>query len=396
MSSRTEKIIELNGREFILIGTAHISAESIEEVATCIAEQNPDCVAVELDEKRYESMTNPSAWSDLDIVQVFKNNEGFLLLAKLVLASFQRRMGRKVGVQPGDEMKAAVNRAKIMNIPVVMVDRPLQVTLQRAWQKNTFFGRCKLFSTMLVNSFSTEDISSEQIETLKKTSEMDLMMNEFSEFMPVIKEVLIDERDRFIASKILKTEGQKVLAVLGVGHLPGVQKHMELIASGQESGEVEDILNVDNSSSKKKFLSFIIPAIIIALLAAGFYFGGVKTGKAMLGSWVLWNGLLSALGTLLAGGHVFTILTAFFAAPVTSLCPLIGAGMVTGLVQVFVCKPKVADMEHLHDDVLSINTVYKNRILRALLVFLFSTIGSSLGTFIAGASFIKLSGIFGN
>ncbi|MCR4627789.1 MAG: TraB/GumN family protein [Treponema sp.] len=395
MSSKTEKTIELNGRKFTIIGTAHISAESIEEVTSYISEKKPDCVAVELDEKRYESMTNPSEWANLDIVQVLKNNEGFLILANLVLASFQRRMGKKIGVHPGDEMKAAVNRAKMMNIPIAMIDRPISVTLRRAWQKNSLVGKSKLLSTMLANSFTSSDFSSEQIETLKKTSEMDSMLTEFSGFLPSVKEVLIDERDRYIAAKLLQTEGQNILAVIGVGHLAGVLKHMEKIASGQESGDISDISTVEKSGFKTKFLGFLIPAIIIAMLAAGFYFGGIKTGKAMLGSWIIWNGLLAALGTVLAGGHIITILTAFVAAPITSLCPLVGAGMVTGLVQIFVCKPKVSDMENLHDDAANLKSFYKNRILRCLLVFFFSTIGSSLGTFIAGASFLSLSGIFG-
>ncbi len=395
MSSKTEKTIELNGRKFTIIGTAHISAESIEEVTSYISEKKPDCVAVELDEKRYESMTNPSEWANLDIVQVLKNNEGFLILANLVLASFQRRMGKKIGVHPGDEMKAAVNRAKMMNIPIAMIDRPISVTLRRAWQKNSLVGKTKLLSTLLANSFTSSEFSSEQIETLKKTSEMDSMLTEFSGFLPSVKEVLIDERDRYIAAKLLQTEGQNILAVIGVGHLAGVLKHMEKIASGQESGDISDISTVEKSGSKTKFLGFLIPAIIIAMLAAGFYFGGIKTGKAMLGSWIIWNGLLAALGTVLAGGHIITILTAFVAAPITSLCPLVGAGMVTGLVQIFVCKPKVSDMENLHDDAANLKSFYKNRILRCLLVFFFSTIGSSLGTFIAGASFLSLSGIFG-
>ena len=394
MDSRTEKTLFLDDREFTLIGTAHISAESIEDVSTYISEQQPDCVAVELDEKRYEAITNPSAWSNLDIVKVLKSNEGFLLLANLVLSSFQRRLGKNVGVHPGDEMKAAINRAKMMNIPVAMIDRPVQVTLRRAWNKNSLFGKCKLLATLLVNSFSTEDVSSEQIENLKKTSEMDSMMGELSQYMPAIKEVLIDERDRYLAAKLYRCQGKRILAVLGAGHLAGVQKHLELFASGKESTDVSDIEKVSAGGKSMKIAVWLIPLFIIAMLAAGFYFGGVKTGRAMLGSWILWNGLLSALGTLFAGGHIFTILTAFIAAPLTSLCPFVGAGMVTGVVQAMVCKPKVSDMETLQEDMLSIKTIYKNRILRTLLVFLLSTIGSSVGTFVAGASFFSLSGFF--
>lgn len=392
--SQTEQKLLLNGREFTLLGTAHISTESIADVTNCIASEHPNCVAVELDEKRYNSMMNPAAWSELNIISVLKKKEGFLLLANLVLASFQRRMGRNVGVRPGDEMKAAVNRAKMMNIPVSMVDRPIQITLRRAWLKNSMWGKCKLLSAMLASSFSKENISVEQVESLKKDNEMDSMMNELADFLPVVKEVLIDERDRYLASHIWTCSGQKVLAVLGAGHLPGVQKYLEKLADGKVSADTSDIETLPEQKSSVKILGWCLPVIIIAAMAAGFYFGGIRTGKAMVGSWILWNSVLSAIGTLIAGGHILTILSAAIASPVTSLCPVIGVGMVTGVVQALVCKPKVLDMESIQEDMMNIKGVYRNRILRTLLVFLLSTIGSSAGTFIAGASFVGISGLF--
>lgn len=392
--SQAEKKITLNGREITLIGTAHISNESVAEVTACITSEKPDCVAVELDEKRYNSMMNPDEWRNLDIISVFKKKEGFLLLANLVLASFQRRMGKNVGVRPGDEMKAAVNTAKTLNIPVAMVDRPIQITLRRAWLKNSLWGKCKLLSVMLSSGFSKEDVSAEQIESLKKSSEMDSMMSELSEFLPVVKEVLIDERDFYLASHIWNCSGNKVLAVLGAGHLPGVQKHLEELASGKVSSDTSNIETLPPKKNSVKILGWFIPAIVLAAIAAGFYFGGVRTGKAMVGSWVLWNSLLSALGTIIAGGHPLTILSAAIASPFTSLCPVIGVGMVTGVVQAFVCKSKVSDMESLQDDMSSIKGIYRNRILRTLLVFLLSTLGSSAGTFIAGFSFVGISGLF--
>ena len=392
--SQTQKKLELNGRTITLVGTAHVSKESIEEVENTIKEIKPDCVAIELDEKRAASIQNPNKYSQLDIVKVLKRHEGFLMLANLILASFQRRMGLNAGVKPGDEMLAAIKVAKELNIPTSLVDRPIQITLKRAWGKNSFWGKIKLFALLLSSAFSKEEIEPEEVEKLKNNSEMDSMMGELSQYMPAIKEVLIDERDRYLAAKLYRCQGKRILAVLGAGHLAGVQKHLELFASGKESTDVSDIEKVSAGGKSMKIAVWLIPLFIIAMLAAGFYFGGVKTGRAMLGSWILWNGLLSALGTLFAGGHIFTILTAFIAAPLTSLCPFVGAGMVTGVVQAMVCKPKVSDMETLQEDMLSIKTIYKNRILRTLLVFLLSTIGSSVGTFVAGASFFSLSGFF--
>ena len=165
--SQTEKRLVLQGREFILLGTAHISQESIVQVTTSIREEKPDCVAIELDEQRYASMKNPEAWKNLDIVKVLKNGQGFVLMANLILSSFQKRMGADVGVKPGEEMKAAIAVAEELNIPAVMVDRPIQMTLKRAWAKNSLWGKCKLLAVLLSSAFEKSEISAEEIEKLK-------------------------------------------------------------------------------------------------------------------------------------------------------------------------------------------------------------------------------------
>ncbi|MCK9169664.1 MAG: TraB/GumN family protein [Treponema sp.] len=387
--SQTQKVLSLNGRKITLLGTAHISNESIEEVAETIRSQKPDCVAIELDEKRRESMTETDTYRKLDIIAVLKRKEGFLLLANLVLASFQRRMGQNVGVKPGDEMLAAMNTAKEEGIPSVMVDRPIAVTLRRAWAKNSFWGKCKLISAMIASAFDKEEVSSEQIEALKKSNEMDSMMRELSDYLPAVKEVLIDERDRYLACHIWNAAGNNVLAVLGAGHLPGVQDHIEKIAEGEESTDTTAISEIPQKEGFSKYTGWIIPVLIIALIILGFIFGGRNTGRTMVGSWIIWNGMLAAIGTLIAAGHPITVLVAFIGAPLTSLCPFIGVGVLTGIVQAVFCKPKVSDMETLQDDVASFKGWYQNKILRVLLVFLLSSIGSSIGTFVAGAGIIK-------
>lgn len=394
--SQTKKVLSLGKRTITLIGTAHVSQESIDEVTSSIKDDKPECVAIELDSKRYEAMMNPESWRNLDIIKVLKQKQGFLMLANLVLGSFQRKMGETVGVKPGDEMKAAIGVAKEMSIPFEMVDRPIHITLRRAWAKNSLWGKCKLLSVMISSAFSKEDISPEQIENLKKQNEMDSMMEELSEYLPVIKQVLIDERDRFLACKIWNCKGDSVLAVLGAGHLPGVQSHLEKIAKGEETTDTSNISDVPKKSIASSIAGWIIPGLIIALVAMGFYFGGKNIGQKMVGAWVIWNSLLAGFGTLIAGGHPLTILVAIVSAPFTSLCPVIGVGMFTGIVQAAVCKPKVLDMETIQKDAESLKGFYKNRILRVLLVFILSTVGSAAGTFIAGASFVKdASGFFG-
>lgn len=393
--SQTQKTLELNGRKITLVGTAHVSKESIEEVTDTIRQLMPDSVAIELDEKRADSIKNSEKYSQLDIIKVLKRHEGFLLLANLILASFQRRMGLNVGVKPGDEMLAAIKTAEELNIPSVMVDRPIQITLKRAWAKNSFWGKCKLFALLVSSAFSKEEIDASEIENLKNSSEMDSMMDELAKEMPVIKEVLIDERDSYLAAKIWAAEGNNVVAVLGAGHLPGVEKHLKQLAEKQEVIDVDEISKIPQKSIAGKLVAWIIPAIIIALIVAGFIYGGAKAGTQILTTWFLWNGIPAALLSIAALAHPITIIVAFVAAPFTSLCPFIGIGFCTAIVQAIVCKPKVSDMETLQDDVSSVKSFYKNRILRILLVFILSSVGSSLGTFIGGSNIIaKLISIF--
>ena len=388
--SQTQIKLELGGRKITLVGTAHVSKESVEEVKQTIKDLQPDCVAVELDEKRADSIKNPVRYSQLDLVKVLKRKEGFLLLANLMLSSFQRRMGLNAGVKPGDEMIAAMNAAEEGGIRCTLVDRPIQITLKRAWGKNSFWGKCKLLATLLSSAFSKEEIEPEEIEKLKERNEMDSMMAELSEYMPVIKEVLIDERDRYLASKIWSSEGNNIVAVLGAGHLPGVQAHLEKLGAGTEASDVEEISKLPKPGIFGKVLAFLIPACILGLIAAGFIYGGVHAGTQILSTWFLWNAIPAAVLTAVAFGHPLAILVGFVGAPFTSLCPFVGIGFCTAIVQAIVCKPKVSDMETLQDDVTSLKGFYRNRILRALLVFILSSLGSTLGTFIGGADIIGI------
>ncbi|MCR4821774.1 MAG: TraB/GumN family protein [Treponema sp.] len=384
--------LNLAGKEILLLGTAHVSQASCDEVRAAINEKKPDCVAIELDEQRYASLNDSDGWKNLDIIKVLKEKKGFLLLANLVLSSFQKRMGANVGVKPGDEMRAGIDAAKELSIPCEMVDRPIQTTLRRAWGKNSAWGKMKLLSALIASAASKEEVSGDEIENLKDKSEMDGMMSELSEYMPGVKKVLIDERDFYLAAHIWKAlqkeERKSLIAVLGAGHLPGVQAHLEKISKGEEGCDTEEISSLPKKKMGAKILGWAIPVIIVGLIAAGFVFGGMKKGADLLGAWVIWNAVLAGIGALIAGGHPLTVLMAAAGAPFTSLCPLVGVGMFAGIVQAFVCKPKVKDMESVMDDAGSIKGFYRNRLLRVLLVFFLSSIGSSVGTFVGGSSIV--------
>ncbi|PIE98295.1 MAG: conjugal transfer protein TraB [Treponema sp.] len=377
------KRISLGEKEIILLGTAHISQASMEAVEEKIREEKPDCVCVELDDARYQSLTNANSWETLDISKVIKEKKGFLLLANLVLSSFQKKLGTQIGVQPGEEMKAAITVADELNIPTKMVDRPIHITLRRAWGKTNFWGKSKILASLLSSAFTTEKLEEKEIEELKNESAMDNMMKELADYMPAIKTVLIDERDRWLATNIKKAEGRKILAVLGAGHLPGTEKHIHALENKTATEDLSEIGSIPPKSLFSKIAGYLLPALIIGLIVAGFFLGdGTKSWSGLL-TWLIWNGGLAALGTLLAGGHILAIITGFVCAPVATINPFIGIGLFTALVQAWIRKPKVRDMMKLTDDVTSFKGWYKNRIARVLLVFFLSSLGGSIGNFVA-------------
>ncbi|MBQ9239308.1 MAG: TraB family protein, partial [Treponema sp.] len=284
--------------------------------------------------------------------------------------------------------------AEALAIPTVLVDRPIQVTLRRAWAQNSFWGKMKLLSLLFASVFETEEIPSAYIENLKTSNEMDIMMHELAEYLPAVKTVLVDERDRFLACRIWEAPGKIVLAVLGAGHLPGVRVHLENIANGKETTDTDSLCEVPEKRGIGRLFVYLIPLLIVALIVLGFVFGGRRTGGKMVVSWVLWNGALAAVGTLAALGHPLAVVAAAVTAPITSLTPVVGVGMVTGIVQAFFHKPKVNDLECLQTDAGSFRGWYRNRILRVLLVFLFSSLGSTVGTFLGGAGIIAAVSTF--
>ena len=375
--------INVNDREIILVGTAHVSIESIAEVENTIRTEMPDCVCVELDEGRYAAMMEKNRWESLDIIKVLKEKKGFLLLANLVLASFQKRMGLNVGVKPGDEMKAAIDIARELNIPTEMVDRPIQVTLKRAWAQNGYSGKSKILASLLAAAFSKEKLEAAEIEKLKQKSEMDAMLDEVALNMPEVKEVLIDERDVWLGTKIFQASGKKVLAVIGAGHLNGTEKRIMALEKKEADANLDKIAAIPPKSIVGKILNIAFPVLFAGLLLAPIFISGSKEQLTQnIVRWLIWNGGLAAVGTLLAFGNILTIVSAFIFAPIATLNPLIGIGMITAIVQATVCKPQVRDMMNIADDVATIKGWYTNRIAKVLLVFILSSVGALIGNIV--------------
>jgi len=374
--------IRLGEREILILGTAHVSRDSVDEVTNAIREELPDRICVEIDAGRYQSLSRDEKWQQMDLTKVFREKKGFLLLTNLVLTSFQRKVGMNTGIKPGEEMKMAIEVAEELSIPFSFSDRPVQMTLQRAWGKSSFWNKMKLLASLLSSVFTTEKVDAAEVESLKEKGALQDMMEELSSFLPSVKEVLIDERDQYLATNIYEAPGNKIIAVVGAGHMGGIVRWIEDLHKGTRESDLREISSLPPRKMGSKLIPWVIPALILAIVVTGFITSGVEVGVRMLIVWILANGTLAALGAILALAHPLTVLGSFIAAPITSMNPTIGVGMVSGIMEYFFRKPRVSDMEALQDDVTTFRGWYRNRISRILLVF-FSSLGSSIGTFYA-------------
>ena len=381
--SQTIRRIELKDRVVVLAGTVHISQESTEEVRALIEVEKPDRVCVEIDEGRYRAMSQGNSWESLDIAKVLKEGRGFLLLANLALAGFQRKMGSNVGGKPGEEMLAAISAAEAAGIPYSFCDREIQVTLKRAWGKSNFWNKSKLLASLIDSAFSNEKLTEAEIEKLKEKNELDSMMAELAGFLPAVKEVLIDERDRFLASRIFVADGSRVVAVVGAGHLDGIETWLRKLDSGELSSDTSEIEASPEPSKAGKIAGWAIPVLIVGFIVLGFFKSGTEASLALLLRWVLLNGSLAALGSALCLAHPLAILISFVAAPIATLNPFVGVGLFAGLAEAYFRKPRVSDLERLANDVTTIKGFYTNRVTKILLIFFMSSIGGMIGNFIA-------------
>lgn len=385
--SDTTRILELAGRRIVLIGTAHVSRESVDEAVAAIANEQPDMVCVELDENRWRSMTSPDAWEKTDIIKIIKDGKAFLLLATLALSAFQKRMGMDSGVKPGEEMIAAVRAAEAAGIPYAFCDRDVQTTLRRAWGRSNFWNKSKLMAQLIASAFGTEKPDAAEIEKLKNKSELDQMMNELAEYLPSVKETLIDERDRYLAARIWSSAGQKIVAVIGAGHADGVVSWLERMA-GSPSGspastDVSDLETIPPPGLIARSAGWLVPALIVGLIVAGFFTSGAEASLNLVVRWILLNGSLAAVGALLCFAHPLTIIVSFLAAPIGTLNPLVAVGLFSGVTEAWLRKPRVSDFQSLSSDVATLKGFYSNKVTHILLVFFLSSMGGAIGNFIA-------------
>lgn len=374
--------VEYKGKSIILIATAHVLTESAELVKKVIMEEKPDSICIELDEERYQNIQNPKAWENTDIIEVIKSKKIGLLLASLILGSYQKKIAQKLNTNVGQEMLQGIECARETGAELVLADRNIQTTFLRIWRKLGFLNKCKLLVSLFFSFEEDTEISHEDLNELMKKDTLESAMSAVYKQFPQIGEVLIEERDKHLAYRIKNASGQKVVAVLGAAHVSGVKKAIF------EEQDIESIIKVPPKSIFSKIIGWTIPVLIAVLVIYSFTIN-IQMGVRQITSWILWNGTLAALFTVLSFGHPLSTITAFVAAPISSLSPLLACGWFAGLTEATVRKPTVRDVNNISTDFCSLKGFVKNRFLRTLLIVIMANIGSSIGTVIAGVGIVN-------
>lgn len=379
--------LNIDGTPVTLLGTAHVSRASADKVEELLASGAYDAVAIELCSSRHHALVNPDALAKMNLFEVLKTGKAPMIIANLALGAYQQRLAEQFGIEPGAEMRVALEVAKQKGIKVLLIDREIGITLKRIYRSVPWWRRFYLFSGLIASVISREKVSEDDIEKLK---EGDMLENTFAQFADKAQDLyrpLIGERDQYMAARLQQeTESpthQNILAVVGAGHLQGMKNYLQQAGDQSPTETIAELNQLPKPSRWPKFIPWVIVALILLGFAIGFY-RNTDLGWELVIEWVVINGGLAALGALIAAAHPLTIITAFLAAPLTSLNPTIGAGMVTGAVELFLRKPEVGDFHRLRSDTAHAKGWWRNRVTRVLLVFLFSTLGSAIGTYVAG------------
>ncbi|KHF40669.1 TraB/GumN family protein [Halalkalibacter okhensis] len=383
MSEQNLTRLHIAGKELILIGTAHVSKQSAEQVKDVIELEKPDTVCVELDEQRYQSIKDANKWKNMDIFKVLKEKKATLLLMNLIIGSFQKRMAKQFGIKPGQEMIQGIESAEEVGANLVLADRNIQITFARIWQGVGLWGRAKLMMEIIYSVFSKDEISEEEMEKMKSKDMLNSMLHEFTIAFPKLKKPLIDERDQYLAQKIKEAPGDKIVAVLGAAHVPGIKEEIK------RDHDLDALSKRPPKSVTPKLIAWFIPLLILGIIGYTFY-ANPAVGVNLTMSWVLWNGFFAAIGAAIAFGHPLTVITAFIVAPLTSLYPLLAAGWFAGFVEAYIRKPKVGDFENLSDDVFTVKGFWSNSVTRILLVVVLANLGSTLGSIVGGADVVRM------
>jgi len=373
-----------DNRKVALVGTAHVSKDSADLVEKVIYEEKPDTVCVELCPSRFQTIRQKDRWQNMDIINVIKEKKAFLLFSNLLLASFQKRLASKFDIKPGEEMLRAIDIGEKIDAKIHLADREIRITLSRAWRIMGIWEKIKLMFQLVMSIGGVDEISEEDIEKMKQEDVLQTILADVEKTHPVLRDILIDERDKYLAQKIKTAQGNNIVAIVGAGHVPGIQRYWDT------NIDIDALEQLPPKSKVTGFIKWAFPAAIVLLIIVGFFLEGKNAGTEMIKWWVLANGILAGLGAVIALAHPLTVISSIAAAPLTSLNPMIAAGWVAGLVEAFFRKPKVKDFENLSEDILSLKGFWKNNVTRILLVVVLTNIGSGVGTLVAFPLILKI------
>ena len=379
-------MVERPDVRFTILGTAHVSRTSAEEVERLISSGEFDAVAIELDPSRHQALTDPDRWAKLDLFKVLREGKAGMVAANLALGAFQQRLADQLGIEPGQEMRVAIRTADDHQLPLLLIDRDIGITLRRVYRNVPWWQRFGLLGGLLASVLSRQEITEAEIEKLKEGDMLEATFTEFAESSSAMYQPLISERDSYMVAKLEQATAsgdfKRVLVVIGAGHLKGLRGLLER-GDGDPGGTIQSLDAVPAPSRWRR----VVPWVIVALILFGFVVGFARSpelGVQILADWFFINGGLAALGAIIALAHPLTIVGVFVAAPLTSLNPLIGAGFVAAGIELWLRKPNVGDFERLRSDVTSARGWWRNRVAKTLLVFILATLGSVAGTYLAG------------
>ncbi|WLI74700.1 TraB/GumN family protein [Halomonas alkalicola] len=381
------RVIQVGETRYTLLGTAHVSAESAQDVRALVRSGEFDAVAIELCDARHHSLDNPDALHDQDLFEIFRQGKAGMVAASLALGAFQQRVAEQSGIEPGAEMRAALEESREAGLPLLLIDRDVGVTLKRIYHNAPWWQRFSLFSGLLGSVLSRQDVSAAEIERLKEGDVLESTFSEFAAESETLYTPLISERDRYMVLRLAEEAPpgryRHVLVVIGAGHLKGMAEEFETPLPEAPTAEREALEETPPPSKLWRALPWLVTVLVLTGFAIGFS-RNTELGWQLVGEWFLINGVLSAAATLVALAHPLTVAATFFAAPLTSLNPTIGAGFVAAGVELYLRKPKVRDFSTLRHDVTELKGWWRNRVSRTLLVFMLATLGSAAGTWVAG------------
>lgn len=369
-----------------LLGTAHISKESVKEVEELILKKQPKYICIELDKQRYDNLVNDEQWKNTDIVSVIKNKQFPGLVMQVIIASVQKKFSLTTNSEPAGEFKKAIELAKQTNAEIILIDRNIKITLNRIWRKLTLFNKVDIITSFIFGSDDTE-LTENSIQDIMKDDVIELAFSSFKEKLPIIHKVLVEERDEYMANNILElTTKEEVVVIIGKAHLNGIFNKVKSNSNTHNNAELDII---PNKTLGTKLANWSFSILIIVLLIASFVFGDYNVGMDQLKQWILWNSSLAAIFTLLARGSFISAIVAFLTAPIGAISPALSVGIFVAFSEAIVKKPTVNDMANIFEDTSSIKNILNNKFLKIIVLFFVSSLGGAIGNIIGGSQLIK-------